>query len=211
VYALTLTGPLDAAVAVEMRARIDELIGRGCRRLILDMTPMGAPDAQERRLLPGIVEARAPSCEVVVVAWRGALGCVLPAGVGLVRSLSDARRRLGFRPERRPRRRRPAPGGAIPEDEQHALAVRQALRWAQRTASEGDYDTALAGLAALERAEGRLPAGWQERQDAWRAASREQTSVDRAGARLVLAGGLGSGRVSHRPRALPKAGRRSPA
>jgi len=62
------------------------------------------------------------------------------------------------------------PGISIPLDERHALAVRQSLRWAERAASEGDYERALGWLRMVEQVDGRLDAAWRERRKQWSAA-----------------------------------------
>lgn len=62
------------------------------------------------------------------------------------------------------------PGGRIPDDERHALAVRQSLRWAERAAREGDYERALGWLRMVEQVDGRLDGAWRRRREEWRAA-----------------------------------------
>jgi len=72
-------------------------------------------------------------------------------------------------------------------DERHALAVRQSLRWAERAASEGDYERALGWLRMVEQVDGPLEAAWRERREQWRMACAVQLAqpdrrVRRAGA-----------------------------
>src|SRR6185312_8579200 len=60
------------------------------------------------------------------------------------------------------------PGIRIPFDERHALAVRQSLRWAERAASEGDYERALGWLRMVEQVDGALDPEWRQRRAQWR-------------------------------------------
>jgi hypothetical protein len=75
-----------------------------------------------------------------------------------------------------------ATGPLSPRD-RHALAVRQALRWAEQAAGTGDYERALRALRTIERVDGQLPAPWQERRRAWTAAVHEQAGARRPRAR----------------------------
>ena len=110
-------------------------------------------------------------CEVVVVVPHGSvLDGLLPASVAVAWSLSDARRLLAVDPVLE----QPAPADGIAAGDRHALAVRQALRWAAQTAGRGDYESALRGLATIERVEGSLPGDWQQCRRAWLAASHRQ-------------------------------------
>lgn len=171
VYAITLTGRLDAGVADGLRARLSELRARGTSRLILDVTAAGAAGTAERVLVAKIFAGHAAACEVVVVTpVRSALGGALPAGVSLAQTVSEARRHFGFHARQRTRQR-PAPAGRISMGERHVLELRQSLRWAERIAGEGDFERALEALAAVERGGDPLSARWQERRAAWLAAS----------------------------------------
>lgn len=176
VRSVTLNGPFDVATARRLGVRIAELIERGCRRLIVDASAIELV-GKEPALLADVFAARRASYEAVVVAPRGsALVDLLPAWVGVTLSLSDARRQLATGVQRRDPRKRTGPGGAMPPGERHALAVRQSLRWAVRSAREGDYERALGWLAMVERVEGALPDPWQQRRRAWLAAWRSQTA-----------------------------------
>jgi hypothetical protein len=172
-------GLVDAETADRLRVRMGELMARGCRRLIVDLTAASEPSPEESVRLARIFDAQRPSCEVVVVVLPGsAVAGLLPGRVALAGSLSDARRLLGSHAVQRGARRRPGPGSVISASERHALAVRQALRWAERSAGAGDYASALTALATIERVEDPLPPGWQERRQAWLLASRVQAPPD---------------------------------
>jgi hypothetical protein len=176
VRSLTLTGPLDVATAGRLWMRISELVERGCRRLIVDASAI-EPVGDEPTLLAGVFVGPPASYRAVVVAPRGsALVDLLPAWVGITSSLSEARRQLTSGIVRRDARKQSGPGGAMPPGERHALAVRQSLRWAERSAREGDYERALGWLAMVERVEGALREPWPQRRRAWLAAWQAQTT-----------------------------------
>jgi hypothetical protein len=168
VCSIMLTGALDTDAAERLRARLRELMERGCERLIVDLTAVSVPGREEGGLLAEIYDQHTPSCDVVVVlASRSPLADLLPAGASLAGSLSDARRLLGSHATQWDARPRPVHDGALSAHERHALAVRQALRWAEHSAAEGDYESALAALATIERVDGSLAQRWQERRQAW--------------------------------------------
>jgi hypothetical protein len=176
VCSITLTATLDAATADRLRSRLRELCERGCDRLIVDVSAAVESETRAPALLAAVFQEHAPNCEVVVVTARGSLlDGLLPARVAVAWSLSDARRLLAFVPGQRASQR-PAPAGSIGAHDRHMLAVRQALRWAAQTAGTGDYENALRGLATIERVEGALPEGWNERRQAWAAAARDQAA-----------------------------------
>ncbi len=177
VRSLTLTGPLDVGAAGRLWARLSELLERGCRRLIVDARAI-APTGDEPVLLAGVFADQPPSCDAVVVVSGGsALADLLPASVGVTRSLNDAHARLAHGIARRDVRHRMGPAGRIPERERHTLAIRQSLRWAARSAREGDYERALEWLAMVERIDGALPEPWSTRREAWLAAWKAQASA----------------------------------
>jgi hypothetical protein len=187
---ITLTAALDTETADRLRGRLRELGERGCDRLIVDVSAAVAPGTEAPALLARVFQAQPPSCEVVVVLARdSALDGLLPARIAVAWSLSDARRLLAFHSEQRGARQRLAPAGAISPGDRHALAVRQALRWAAQAAGAGDYERALRGLTTIERVEGALSEGWQERRQAWLVASRGQDTA------TPRPPGLGPGRV----------------
>lgn len=163
-----LTGSLDAETAERVRARLRELGQRGCERLIVDVSAAGELDRVERALLARVLEARPAECEVVVVTdvRRSALAAML-AEIPVTWSLSAARALLARDTPSREGRERPGPGAMLSSADHHLLAVRQALRWAERTAGAGDYESALRALVTIERIEGSLPQGWHERRQAW--------------------------------------------
>lgn len=66
------------------------------------------------------------------------------------------------------------PGIRMPMEERHALAVRQSLRWAERAASEGDYERALGWLRMVEQVGRPLEPQWRRRRAQWRAARTKQ-------------------------------------
>lgn len=172
VRAITLVDPLDAAMAGRLWSRLSELIARGCRRLIVDATAID-PRGDEPALLASAFAGRPTSFEAVVVTQRGSqVVDMLPGWVGVAWTLSDARRQLSRGVARRDTRARRGPGGGIPPSERSALAVRQSLRWAERSAREGDYERALAWLSQIERSEGALSSFWQQRRRDWLAAWR---------------------------------------
>ncbi len=176
VRSLTLVGPLDVALAGRLWTRISELVQRGCRRLIVDVCAIElAGDAPA--LLAAVFTGRPASYQAVVVAAPGSsLADVLPGSVGVTRSLSDAHRQLQTGIVRHEVRRRPEPGGRIPAQERHALALRQSLRWAERVAREGDYERALSWLNLVERTGSSLPDAWQRHREVWTAAWAAQTT-----------------------------------
>jgi hypothetical protein len=173
VCSVTLTTTLGTEAVERLRTRLRELCARGCERLIVDVTAAVEPAGEVPHLLADVLARQAPSCEMVVVMPRGSrLDRLLPARVAVVWSLTDARRLLAAQPPNG----RSAPGEGIPPRERHVLAVRQALRWVEQIAGTGDYDSALRGLANIERVDGTLPEDWQARRRAWLAASEEQAA-----------------------------------
>jgi hypothetical protein len=168
---LTLVGPLDEQLAGQLRSRISELIERGARRLIVDAATID-PSGDEPTLVASLFATRSVSCATVVVApGEAALTELLPGSIAVTRTLSEARRQLSSGGSRRGARTSlPAPAGRIPISQRRVLARRQAFRWAERAAREGDYDRALSGLALVERVEGALPEDWQQRRERWLAA-----------------------------------------
>jgi hypothetical protein len=154
--------------------------------LIVDVSAAVVPDRQAPALLAAVFRTHMGPCEVVVVLPRGSvLDGLLPARIAVAWSLSDARRLLISDTGRIAARELTGPGSVISASDRHALAVRQALRWAAQTAGVGDYESALRGLATIERVEGRLPEDWQERREAWLLASREQARTPRRAMRRV--------------------------
>lgn len=179
VRSLTLTRPLVKATTRQLWDRLSELIGRGCRSLIVDASAI-EPSDEQLALLASAFRGRPATCEAVVVARRDSpFADRLPGWVGVAWTFSDARRQLATRRMRRDARVRPEPGGGIPAGERNVLAVRQALRWAERSAREGDYEHALASLATVQRTAGSLSPQWQQRRRAWLAARRAQAVIDR--------------------------------
>lgn len=173
---LTLRGRFDAQTAGRLWERISELLERGCRKLIVDASAIELSD-DEPALLASVFVGRPGSYDAVVVTPRGsALADLLPAWVGVTLSLSDARRQLDTGIVRKGRNR-PGPGGMLPADQRHALEVRQSLRWAARSAREGDYERALTWLTMVERMEGALAEPWQERRRSWLAARQAQLAA----------------------------------
>lgn len=180
VCSITLTTELDRETAARLSRRLGELSKRGGQRLIVDVSAAMEPDRQAPALLAAVFQEPLPGCEVVVVMPRGSvLDGLLPGRIPVAWSLSDARRLLISDPGRYAASDGAGPGSAISASDRHALAVRQALRWALQTAGGGDYESALRGLSTIERVEGALPAGWQERRQAWILASRAQTQAPR--------------------------------
>ena len=174
VCSITLTTPLDREAADRLHGRLREVSERDCERLIVDVSAAREPSQEAPALLAGVFQAQPAGCEVVVVLARGsALDGLLPARIAVAWSLADARRLLVCE---HGQRGRPVPAGTISPGDRHALAVRQALRWAAQAAGAGDYDRALRGLATIERVEGELPEGWQSRRQAWITASRERAT-----------------------------------
>jgi hypothetical protein len=191
VCSITLTTVLDAEVAQRLGGRLRELCARGCERLIVDVTGAVEVAGDAPELLAAVFHEHTPACEIVVVtARRSELDGLLPARIAVAWSLSDARRLLAVEAESPGGRVRPSPAGAIGASDRHTLAIRQALRWAAQTAGTGDYENALRGLATIERVEGTLPEGWEERRQAWLLASREQAAQRR---RIVTQGRLRPG------------------
>jgi hypothetical protein len=177
VRSLTLIGPLDVALAGRLWTRIAELLARGGRRLIVDASAIDL-SGDGPALLAAVFAGHSTSCQAVVIAPAGSsLTDRLPAAVGVARSLSDAHRQLTSGLVRQQSRRAPAPAGRMPADERRALATRQALRWAQRAAREGDYERALGWLHTIEQAAGTLPTEWREVREAWTAASAAQAAA----------------------------------
>lgn len=79
------------------------------------------------------------------------------------------------------RRGAAGPGIRMPTEERHALAVRQSLRWAERAASEGDYERALGWLRMVEQVGRPLDPRWRRRREQWRTArARQLVHPDRA-------------------------------
>jgi len=177
VRCLTLVEPLDAALAGRLWTRIAQLIARGGRRLIVDASAID-PAGDGPALLAAVFAGHRASCHAVVIAPAGSsLTDRLPASVGVARSLTDAHRQLASGVVRQQVGRHvPAPAGRLPAAERRALAIRQSLRWAQRAASEGDYERALGWLRTIEHTEGRLPPEWQEVCEVWAAASAQRAS-----------------------------------
>jgi hypothetical protein len=177
---ITLTATLDAQTAERLRSRLRELSERGCERVIVDVSAAIAPDAEAPVLLAAVFQAHPPACEVVAVVPRGSsLDRLLPARVAVAWSLSDARMLLASHPAQRAARAQPGFDRALSARDQHALAVRQVLRWAAQTAGAGDYENALRALSTIERVEGGLPDDWPERRRAWLVASQEQAASPR--------------------------------
>lgn len=163
---------LDARTVRRLRNRLRQMRERGCDRLIVDLRAAVDSSDEATRLLAEILEVEMPTCEIVAVIPRGcSLDANLPARVAAAWSLSDARMLLATRPGRAGRGKS-GPGSTIPADDRHVLAVRQVLRWAAQTAGAGDFENALRALTTIERVEGQLPLDWQERREAWLAASR---------------------------------------
>jgi hypothetical protein len=168
VRSLTLDGPLDAALAGRLWTRVSELLDRGCRRLVMDASAI-EPTGEQCTLLAAVFAGRPPSYQAVVVAPRESeLVDLLPATVGVARSLSDAHGQL-----RRGTLRRPtppaAPAARLPPAERRALSARQSLRWAERAAREGDYERALTWLNMIERTDGHLDEHWRAARQRWSA------------------------------------------
>jgi hypothetical protein len=61
-------------------------------------------------------------------------------------------------------------------DERHRVAVAQSLRWAQESATRGDYVSALARIRALEAIGDQLPQEFQLKRLAWIAALAERSA-----------------------------------
>lgn len=175
VRSLTLTGRFDVGMAGRLWARIAELLERGCRRLIVDARAIEQA-GDEPTLLAGVFADQPASCQAVVVAPAGSvLRDLLPATVGVTRTLTDARTQLSSGTVSRDGRAATGPAGRIPRNERDALAIRQSLRWATRSAREGDYERALEWLSLVERTEGQLSPPWRDRRDVWVEAWREQS------------------------------------
>jgi hypothetical protein len=171
VRSLTLVGPLDVALAGRLWTRISELIERGGRRLIVDASTI-EPVGEQPALLAAVFAGRPASYQAIVVApTASALVDLLPRSVGVTRSLSDAHRQLatGIMCHHDPSRVA-APAGSIPPAERRVLAIRQSLRWAERAAREGDFESALSWLTTVERADGALREEWRARREVWIAA-----------------------------------------
>jgi hypothetical protein len=191
VYAITLTTALDVQTADRLRGRLRELCVRGCDRLIVDVRAAVQPGTRAPELLAAVFQTPMSDCEVVVVMPRGSSPDGLSSGVAVAWSLDDARELLVARPVQE----QLEPARAIGAADRHELAVRQALRWAAQTAGAGDYESALRGLATIERVEGTLPEGWQALRKAWLAASRDQG---------MAMGPVPRGRAGYSPSRMPR-------
>lgn len=178
VRSITLIGPLDAALAGRLWTRVSELLDRGCRRLVVDASAI-EPTREQLALLAAVFAGRPASCQAVVVSQSSALTELLPATVGVARSLSDAQGQLRDGTVRR-LASSAAPAARLPAAERRALSVRQSLRWAERAAREGDYEHALSWLGAVEHSDGRLDAHWSAVREVWTAARAAQASAPRA-------------------------------
>jgi hypothetical protein len=175
---LTLTDPLDAALAGRLWTRVSELLERGCRRLVVDASAI-EPSGEQCALLAAVFAGRPPSYQAVVVAPPASeLVDLLPSTVGVALSLSDAHGQLRRGTVRRPSAPA-APAARLPAVERRALSVRQSLRWAERAAYEGDYERALSWLSVVERTEGRLDAHWRAARKLWVAAWTAQVAEPR--------------------------------
>lgn len=167
---VALAGALSATAAQEL---LRELCDDRWQRLIVDLRAAEPLREDAPALLTAIFLERVPRAEVVVVCSRGStLGMLLPTSVGIASSLEDARHLLAVKA----RRRTVHPASQSDSDvisavNRHALAVRQALRWAAQAAATGDYEAALRALDTIERVEGALGPDWQERRQAWQAAA----------------------------------------
>ncbi len=116
VRSVTLLGPLDVALAGRLWTRISELLERGGRKLIVDASAI-EPAGEQPALLAAVLAGRPASFHAVVIAPPGsALVDLLPASVGVARTLSDAHRQVRAGTRRRPARSGPAPAGPIPRD-----------------------------------------------------------------------------------------------
>jgi len=172
-----LTSALDVHSADQLRRRLRELGERGCERLIIDMSSVAEPVGKASAVLADVFEAQAPTCEVVVVLARGStLDWELPARVAIAWTLSDARRLLAASGESDGARERSGPSAVMSAGDRRALAIRQALRWAEQAAGAGDYEGALTALATIERVEGPLSHHWQACRQTWLTASAEATT-----------------------------------
>jgi len=145
--------------------------------LIVDASVI-EPAGDEPALLAAVLAGHRASCQVVVIAPAGSsLTDLLPASVGVALSLSDAHRQLACGVIRQARRAPATPAGRLSACERRALAIRQSLRWAQRAAREGDYESALGWLSMIERTEGRLAPEWREARKVWTAAWAAQAAA----------------------------------
>ena len=170
VRSLTLLAPLDVALAGRLWSRIAQLLARGTRRLIVDASSIQAA-GDEPALLAAVFAGHPASCHAVVVVPAGSsLTDLLPASVGIARTLTDAHHQLASGIVHQTRRRPAPPAGPIPPAERRALAIRQSWRWAQQAAREGDYERALSWLDMIERTDGRLPPEGHEARKLWTAA-----------------------------------------
>ena len=161
VRSLTLVGPLDVALAGRLWSRIAELLTRGARRLIIDASAI-EPAGEEPALLAAVLAGHRSSCQVVVIVPAGSsLTDLLPTSVGVALTLTDAHRQLACGVIRHARRAPAVPGGRLTAVERRTLSIRQAIRWAQRAAREGEYERALGWLDVIERTEGQLPLVWR--------------------------------------------------
>jgi hypothetical protein len=168
VRTVALAGALDANAAQEL---LRELSDDRWQRLIVDLR-MSEPLADHTPgLLAGVFMERVPRAAIVVVAARGsALERLLPRSIPVAFSLEDARRLLSLRARRRDLHGQVRPDrDVISAANRHALAVRQALRWAAQAAAAGEFESALRALDTIERVDGALPAEWIERRQAWQA------------------------------------------
>ena len=165
-----LAGALDTLAA---RQLLHELCDDRWRQLIVDLHAGEPLRGHAPGLLTGVFMERIPTATVVVVAARGsALERLLPTSVPVAFSLQDACRLVSVRARRRdlhaPVR---SDREVISATNRHALAVRQALRWAAQAAAAGEYEAALRALDTMERIEGSLDGDWRERRQAWQAAA----------------------------------------
>lgn len=165
-----LAGGLDALAAQQL---LRELCDDRWRQLIVDLLAAEPLRDHARGLLTGVFMERIPTATVVVVVARGSvLERLLPTSIPIAFSLEDARRLVSVRARRRdlhaPIR---SDREVISAANRHALAVRQALRWAAQAAAAGRYEAALRALDTMERIEGTLDGEWRERRQAWEAAA----------------------------------------
>lgn len=176
VRSLTLNDRLDAQTAARLWARLAELMERGCRHLVVDASAV-EPLVDEPALLAAAFAGWPASCQAVVIAPAGStVAAELPPCVGVAGTLTEARRQLKAGIVSRENRKRQGPAKGLSAGERHELAVRQSLRWAERSAHEGDYEQALSWLATVEAVEGQLPDVWHERRRAWLTAQRAQAA-----------------------------------
>jgi hypothetical protein len=170
VRTIALAGALDASAAQEL---LCELSDDRWQRLIVDLRAAEPLPDHTPGLLAGVFLERVPRAAIVVVAARGsALERLLPRSIAVAFSPEDANRLLALRARRRDLFGHTRPDrDVISAANRHALAVRQALRWAAQAAAAGEFEAALRALDTIERVEGTLPAEWGERRQAWQAAT----------------------------------------